>query len=669
MLQDMTKKVKSEGERDEELFEKYMCYCKSGAGQLQMSIDAATTKIPQVESSIKEGESAQTQLKADLVQHKADRADAKAAIAAATAIRTKEAATYGQDSSDFKQNIAAMGKAIAALEKGATGFLQTSAASLVRKLSVEMDLSNIDRDVISSFLSQKASYAPQGGEITGILKQMLETMEGDLADCTKTEEEAKANFDALVSAKETEIAANTKAIELKTVREGEVAVEIVNMKEDLDDTSKALAEDQKFLADMQSTCKTRQAEYEVVVATRAEELTALSETIKLLNDDDALDLFKKTLPGSSFLQIKVTSKVLKNLALQALHTSKGKDSRLDLISLALRGKKVNFDKVVAMIDDMVALLGKEQKDDTNKKAYCESQLDKTDDQQKVLKQTISDLSKAIEDAQERIATLKEEIAALTKGIADLDKQVKEATETRQEENSQFTDNMANNNAAKELIGMAKNRMNKFYNPKMYKAAPKRELSEEERIAVNMGGTAPPTPAPGGIGGTGITGALLVQDAPAPPPEAVGAYKKKGEESTGVIAMMDLLTAEVDKEMQEFETDEKNAQEEYEQFMKDSADKRALDSASLADKESAKANTEGELDHLTGEKTGKEGESMAKAEEIAALHQECDWLMSNFESRVAARTGEIDSLKKAKAVLSGADFSLLQTRHAVHLHHF
>jgi len=104
MLQDMTKKVKSEGERDEELFEKYMCYCKSGAGQLQMSIDAATTKIPQVESSIKEGESAQTQLKADLVQHKADRADAKAAIAAATGIRTKEAATYGTDSSDFKQN-------------------------------------------------------------------------------------------------------------------------------------------------------------------------------------------------------------------------------------------------------------------------------------------------------------------------------------------------------------------------------------------------------------------------------------------------------------------------------------------------------------------------------------------------------------------------------------
>jgi len=530
---------------------------------------------------------------------------------------------------------------------------------------VEMDLSNIDRDVISSFLSNSgnAAYAPQGGEITGILKQMKETMEGDLADLTKQEEEAKANYDALVSAKETEIAANTKAIEEKTIREGETAVEIVNMKEDLDDTSKALAEDRKFLADLESNCKTKKAEYEVVVATRAEELTALAETVKILNDDDALDLFKKTLPSASLLQVTITSKVVKNLALKALHASKGKDARLDLISLAIRGKKVNFDKVVAMIDDMVALLGKEQKDDDTKKAYCEAQLDKTDDQQKVLKQTISDLAKAIEDAEERIATLKEEIAALTKGIADLDNQVKEATETRQEENAQFTDNMANNNAAKELIGIAKNRMNKFYNPKMYKAAPKRELSEEDRIAVNMGGTAPPTPAPGGIAGTGVTGAL-VQEAPPPPPEAVGAYKKKGEESTGVIAMMDMLIADIDKEIQEFETDEKNAQEEYETFMKDSGDKRALDSASLADKEGAKANTEGELDHLNGEKRGKEGESMAKAEEIAALHQECDWLISNFEARAAARTGEIDSLKKAKAVLSGADFSLLQT---VHVH--
>jgi septal ring factor EnvC (AmiA/AmiB activator) len=488
---------------------------------------------------------------------------------------------------------------------------------------------------------------------------MKDTMESDLEDLTKTEESAKANFDGLVKAKEEEIAANTKAIEEKTVRSGELAVEIVNMKEDLDDTSKALLEDKKFLGDLSTNCATKKSEYDVVVATRAEELVALSETIKLLNDDDALELFKKTLPSASLLQLSVANKAVKHQALQALHSAGARDGRLDLIALALRGKSANFDKVVKMIDDMVALLGKEQGDDDQKKAYCETAFDRTDDEQKALVQTIKDLEKAIEDAEERIATLTEEIAALTKGVKDLDGQVKDATENRQEENAVYTETMANNNAAKELIGIAKNRMNKFYNKKMYVAPPKRELSEEDRIAVNMGGTAPPTPAPGGIAGTGVTGAALMQAAPPPPPEAVAAYKKKGEESTGVIGMMDMLTAELDKEMQEMDVEEKDAQAEYEQFMKDSADKRSLDSASIADKEGAKADTEAQLEHANSDKRSKTGESMAKAEEIAALHQECDWLVANFEARKAARAGEIDSLKKAKAVLSGADYSLVQ----------
>merc|ERR1740138_51148 len=121
--------------------------------------------------------------------------------------------------------------------------------------------------------------------------------------------------------------------------------------------------------------------------------------------------------------------------------------------------------------------------------------------------------------------------------------------------------MASNLAATQLIALAKNRMNRFYNPALHVAAAKRELSAEDSIVVGMGGTAPPTPAPGGIGGTGIT--ALNQVAPPPPPEAVKAYQKKGEESTGVIAMMDLLIADLDKTMQELDTEEKDGQAEYE----------------------------------------------------------------------------------------------------------
>merc|ERR1719171_427449 len=141
-------------------------------------------------------------------------------------------------------------------------------------------------------------------------------------------------------------------------------------------------------------------------------------------------------------------------------------------------------------------------------------------------------------------------------------------------------------------------MNKFYNPKLYKAPPKRELSEEERISLNMGGTLAPTAAPGGIAGTGVT--VLSQVAPPPPPETMGAYQKKGEESTGVITMMDMMIADLDKEITETEVEEKEAQSEYETFMEDSAEKRASDAKSIADKEAAKADLEAKL--ITDEET-------------------------------------------------------------------
>merc|ERR1719379_1539026 len=225
-----------------------------------------------------------------------------------------------------------------------------------------------------------------------------------------------------------------------------------------------------------------------------------------------------------------------------------------------------------MIDDMSALLKKEQTDDDNKKSYCEDLIDKTDDKKKELELSVSDLSKAVADAKEGIATLASEIEALEDGIKKLDKQVAEATEQRKTEHADSVETITNDNAAKELIEIAKNRLNKFYNPKLYKAPPKRELSEEEQITVNMGGTLAPTAAPGGIAGTGI--GLVQKAAPPPPPETFGAYTKKGEESNGVIAMLDLMVADLDKEITEIETEEKENQAEYEQFMKDSAAKRA-----------------------------------------------------------------------------------------------
>merc|ERR1719271_2033193 len=116
-----------------------------------------------------------------------------------------------------------------------------------------------------------------------------------------------------------------------------------------------------------------------------------------------------------------------------------------------------------MIDEMVVLLGKEQVADDDKKTYCETTIDQTEDKVKELELDISDLEKAIADEKEGIATLTEEIEALEDGIKALDKQVADATEDRKEEHEENVQTLASDNAAIELIGVAKNRLNKFYN--------------------------------------------------------------------------------------------------------------------------------------------------------------------------------------------------------------
>merc|ERR1719506_1791856 len=181
-------------------------------------------------------------------------------------------------------------------------------------------------------------------------------------------------------------------------------------------------------------------------------------------------------------------------------------------------------------------------------------------------------------------------------------------------------------------------MNKFYNPKLYK---------------------PPAQ-------TDVAAFAQSEVAPPPPPETFGAYQKKGGESGGVIAMMDMMVADLDKEITETEVEEKENQAEYETLIEESAKKRAADSKSIEDKESAKADTEASLLKAEGQKGNKMKEAMNTAKYLSEVHGDCDWLLSNFEARKQARAGEVDALKKGKAVLSGADYSLLQSA-AVHRH--
>jgi hypothetical protein len=343
LLQMMQKKVEAEGAKEAELFEKFMCYCKSSGETLGKSLADAEVKMPQLAADIKEAESAKVQLQEEVTQHQSDRDEAKAAMAKATEIREKEAAAFAKESANDKANIDALMKATAAIEKGMSGgFLQTTNAAVLRRLVLSQDLSNPDRDALTAFLTAGDSqgYAPASGEIVGILKQLGDTMNKDLKDLIAQEEAAKKAFEELMAAKQKEVDAAIAAIESKIKRIGELGIEIVNLKEDLDDTTAAFMDDQKFLADLKKNCATKEKEWAERQKTRQEELLAIADTIKILNDDDALELFKKTVPSASLLQVEVGTKQLVSQALKALgKRGKRHNVGVDLIALALQGKK------------------------------------------------------------------------------------------------------------------------------------------------------------------------------------------------------------------------------------------------------------------------------------------------------------------------------------------
>merc|ERR1712032_1575975 len=167
------------------------CYCKNGASDLEASMGAAEDKLASLPNEIKAAVEKLSQLKADVKQHQTDKQAAKDAMAEATAIREKEAAAFAKEKSYFDSTITAITKAVAGLERGvAGGFLQTSAAATLKTVVQTADMEEADRTMLTSFLSGQVGYAPQSGQIIGILKQMGDTMAADLATATATEEAA-----------------------------------------------------------------------------------------------------------------------------------------------------------------------------------------------------------------------------------------------------------------------------------------------------------------------------------------------------------------------------------------------------------------------------------------------------------------------------------------------
>jgi len=654
LMQNMQKEIEAEGAKEKELFDKFMCYCSGGTGSLKKAIADATASAEELTAKLKSEEAEKAQIAQDLIGHKADREGAKSDIEEATVLRTKEEAAYSAEKADSETNIAAMAKAIPALEKGMGGaaLLQMPNGNRLKKLVQSYpNMDSSDRREALAFLEDSSESTGASDQIVGILKAMKDDMEAELKEAIADEEKAVAGYGDLKASKEKEIEMATEAIETKMGRAGELAVSVVQTKDALEDANEEAADTQKFLATLESDCATKEKEMAERSKLRAMEVSAISDAIGILNDDDALDVFKKSMPSSfvqtvGFLQ-KADSKATNARKAQAILAGvagKNKDVHLNLLLYTLSSKLKmksagGFDEVKKMIDDMVVLLGKQQVEDEKQKAYCEDEFEKAADEDAAAKTKLSATDAKLAELTDTIGTLMEEISSLGESIAALDKSVADATEQRKEEHAAYVEQMQMNEAAMGLVEKAKNRMQKFYNPTLYKAPPKTENTMEEKIIE-----------------AGTFAQIRMHVAPPPAPEMPSGPLQKNAKSAGVIGMMDTIIKDLGDDMKDMEYEEKTAQKDYAELMADSQETRAGDSKALTGKTATKAEVETELMTTKEIRSATATDLKQIATVIADLHAACDFIMQNFDLRKEARTNEIEGLKNAKAVLSGANFS-------------
>jgi chromosome segregation ATPase len=318
LCKDMLTQLEKEAEEDQEVYDKIACWCETGEKEKTKAIKDAEARIEALKSKIEELTALSAQLAAEILQTEKEVAENQDALDKATSIREKQLAEFNAEEKDLMESISALKAALEVLGKHNAAFLQTPGNAKMQKVATVMQremtkhapllvgvLTHSQRRHVASFLQApqdyfdaeptfKQSYAPQSGEIYGILSQMKDTFEENLAAAQKEENANQAAYDEVRAAKDAEIQAGQAQIDKKTQEKADTDEKNAQAKVDLEDTEASKAADEEYLAMLKEKCATSDAEWEARQKERASEMEAVSKAIAILSSDDAFDLITRT---------------------------------------------------------------------------------------------------------------------------------------------------------------------------------------------------------------------------------------------------------------------------------------------------------------------------------------------------------------------------------------
>jgi len=653
LIKGLATEIEKDGKAEQASYDTYACWVESTLARKASDISSAKELIGELNDSIKKGKAEIASHGAEIAQLNKDIVQNKNAQKDANGLRDKEHKEYAGDRVESEQCIGAMEAAITVLTGAGTkkgGFLQQfheaqlmSVSMGVRKVlsntRTQSIVSDANLEVVRNFVQNPVAfttkgmsaaqvgqnpfgdYAPQSSQIQGILKGMYDAFTADLEKDNAEEATQQKNHEGLMATKKEELATLEATLQKQETDEAQKTKQLAEDEVLRDDTTAQLAADETFFEDTKNAAQAKSTEWSTRTRLRTEELAGMEGAIEILTGGS--QVFQEA--TTTFLQLKaVHTHQSGNHAYIAIKALAGKYQTSGLARLvAVMKTGGHFDKVMIMIDQMMALLRKEEQSDIEHRDRCENNQNANTNQ-------LADAESAIANTDKKLARLDrtkdnkiQELDAVRGEIDSSNDALAKMLEMRNEDHAEFVRALKMDSEAVNLIGMAIVRLSKYY--------------KENKIPLSL-----------------VQQPTYSEDPNKAPETSFSGSNKRQGESTGIVAILEMIKEDLQKEMKAGRADDAKAQAEYEKqsgSLQESLDAQKETEVSL---EKALASLDENIAAADEFKSDKQADLGSEKDMKASLGTDCQWVKDNFDKRRKSRKTEMAGLVEAKNFLAGVE---------------
>jgi chromosome segregation ATPase len=620
LLDDLKAKVQGDLAKEEVLMGEYTKWCDSEANEKEDAITSAARTISELQATIEESSGSIAALTAEIEELAGKISASEADLANATAIRTSEKAAFEATEKELVETQDSLERALVMIKRS-MNFMQTKGHKkaldeLASSLKTIVDASWIstddkakvqkllqtedsDEDLTLQPQATTSAYETHDGGILGTLTELKDKAEESLSKARKAEMEANHAYEMLKQSIEMELSTMQKRMSAATSERSSTEETMHAATEELEETKKSKAADEAYLEDLQVDCATKAKEWTERQHSVAEELGAIAKAKEILSSGVKVFL---QVQGRSADDIDGTKRqrvvsILRNLAQQG-HV-------YALSQLASEAQSDQFAKIRGLIESMIDRLMKEAAEEADQKMFCDTEMAKSRSKQKDLAAKVDMHSVRIEKGEAGKAKLAEQIKTLNKEIAEIDAGMKEATDLRTNEKTEFEASSAEFKQSADAVANAIQVLQSYYSQGSFVQA----------------GQAPE------LGGA------------------------KSDIGSTIISMLEVAESEFTELLSESTAAENAAAEAFEKLSRKSKLSKTAKIEEVKGKESETKTLEMNLLNYKEDKetTGKELDAVL--EYLDKLKPQCETKVMSYAERKARREADIAGLKEALAILS------------------